>query len=264
VPAAPKVPTATATLKAPVTTAASAPPARMDRDFILQHQIVERYIGGRLPLKGAQDFEHYCRAHPKLLDEIALSERINAALRLLDASGRPSPWEERAPRWWAKLPVLLGISGLCFLLALSNLWSVNKASGLQGKVASLQQQLAAQPLDPAQSTHVIIIAPDRTAPSRRSLATIGGAAAEFADLHIDMSWSHYAAFNVTIDRVDQGRVAVLHNLQRDSNGSLHLLLNSSALGPGDYQLGIEGLTWRGEAVAQAWVTITIVHPGASS
>ena len=61
----------------------------MDRDFIARNQIVERYIGGRLPLKGAQDFERFCREHPELLDEIALTERISAALGLLDAVG----WE---------------------------------------------------------------------------------------------------------------------------------------------------------------------------
>jgi hypothetical protein len=44
-------------------------------------------------------------------------------------------------------------------------------------------------------------------------------------------------------------------MQRDSNGNLHLELNSTALGPGAYQLAIEGLTWRGETVPQAWATI---------
>ena len=57
-----------------------------------------------------------------------------------------------------------------------------------------------------------------------------------ADLKFDLSWSQINAFQVTVDRIDQGRVGVLHNLQRDSNGNLHLELNSSALGPGDYQL----------------------------
>ena len=80
----------------------------MDREFITSHQIVERYIGGRLPLKGAQDFERFCREHPQLLDEIALTDRINAALRLLEAGGRAAPWEQRAKRWWEQLPVLIG------------------------------------------------------------------------------------------------------------------------------------------------------------
>jgi hypothetical protein len=253
------------TLRAPSNAAAadSSAPARMDRDFILQHQIVERYLAGRLPVKGAQDFEHYCRGHPQLLDEIALGERINAALRLLEAGGRPSPWEQRPPRWWEQLPVLLGLCGLCALLTVSTLWSTNRVSSQQRKVAALQQQLTAQALDPAQTTRVIHIVPSRTAPSRSSLAVIGASGTELADLYIDMSWSHYVAFTVTIDRIDQGRVAVLHNVQRDSNGALHLALNSSALGPGDYELSIDGLTWRGQPVAQAWATISIAHPVAS-
>ena len=35
--------------------------------------------------------------------------------------------------------------------------------------------------------------------------------------------------------------------------------SSSALGPGDYQFTIEGLTWRGEAVSQAWGTVTVAR-----
>jgi hypothetical protein len=59
--------------------------------------------------------------------------------------------------------------------------------------------------------------------------------------------------------VDQGRVGVLHDMQRDSSGNLQIELNSSALGPGDYQFTIEGLTWRGDPVPQAWANISFVH-----
>lgn len=234
-------------------------PGRMDRDFILQNQIVERYLGGRLPIKGAQDFEHFCKQHPELLDQIGLGERINAALRLLEAGGRSAPWEERAPPRWQQLPVLVALCILCAALMLATLWTTNKLSAQTRKSQSLQQQLTAQALDPALSTRRVAVIPSRTAPSTHSVAVIGGAAAEFGDLYIDMSWSRYASYNLTIDRIDQGRVAILHNLQRDSNGNLHLVLNSSALGPGDYQLTIEGLTWSGQPVPQAWATITIAH-----
>jgi len=64
---------------------------------------------------------------------------------------------------------------------------------------------------------------------------------------------------VTVDRLNQGRVAILHNVLRDSNGHLHLGLNSSALEPGDYQLTIEGMNWRGDTVAQAWTAITVTR-----
>jgi hypothetical protein len=237
----------------------SAPPGRMDRDFILQHQIVERYLVGRLPIKGAQDFEHFCKQHPELLDELGLGERVNSALRLLESGGRSAPWEQRAQRWWEQLPVLLALCVLCAALAVATLWTTNKLSALTRRSQSLEQQVTTQPLDPALSTRRINVNPSRTAPSTHPLAVIGGAAAELADLYIDMSWTRYVSFNVTVDRIDQGRVAILHNVAKDSNGNLHLALNSSALGPGDYELTIEGLTWSGQPVAQAWATITIAH-----
>ncbi len=229
----------------------------MDRDFILQHQIVERYLGGRLPVTGARDFEHFCKQHPQLLDEIGLGERINSALRLLESGGRSAPWEERPQRWWEQLQVLL-VPAAGAVLIVATLWTTNRLSAQARKSQSLEQQVAAQPLDPAQSTRRVTVTPSRTAPSAHSVAVIGGATAEFADLYIDMSWSRYPSFNPTRPH-RSGRVAILHNLQKDSNGNLHLLLNSSALGPGDYELTIEGLTWSGQPLAQAWATITIAH-----
>jgi len=231
----------------------------MDREFIAHNQIVERYLSGRLPLKGAQDFERYCREHPQLLDEIGFSERINVALRLLEAGGRAPPWEARAKPWWERLPVILGAAGLALSLSVLALVLFGKLAARDHSIAALQRQVALQALDPAKSTRTITLIPNRTAPSPRSLITIGGPQAEMADLKIDVSWSAFTAFRITVDRVNQGRVAVLHNVLRDSNGVLHLGLNSSALGPGTYQLSIDGLTWRGEPVPQAWANIAIAH-----
>ncbi|HEX4023762.1 MAG TPA: hypothetical protein VHX52_03525 [Steroidobacteraceae bacterium] len=242
--------------------AAPAASAHIDRNFIASHQIVERYLSGRLPLKGAQDFERFCREHPELLDEIGLSERLNAALRLLEAGARTPPWEERSKRWWEKLltlPVLAGSICLCVILAVTNLVSAGRLGAQERRADTLTQRLAAQPLEAAATTRSITLLPSRTAPTRQSLATIGGSEAEMADLKVDLSWAKFASYQVTIDRLDQGRVAVLRGLQRDSNGNLRIDLNSSALGPGSYQLSIDGLNWRGEPVAQAWATFTIIH-----
>jgi hypothetical protein len=86
---------------------------------------------------------------------------------------------------------------------------------------------------------------------------IGGGQAQLVDFKIDETRSAYKMFRITIDRIDQGRVAVLHNLVKDSNGHLRIALNSSALGPGNYQLTIEGLSWRGDPEPDSWVTIGI-------
>jgi hypothetical protein len=238
---------------------ATVAPAAMDREFIVRNQIIERYLGGKLPLKGAQDFERYCHEHPEMLDDIGLTERINAALRLLDAGGRATPWEERPRRVWEKLPAFLAVCALCLAAALSALVLLHKLGVRDTAISALKARLAATPLDPAQSTRAVTIVPSRTAPTRTSAVTVGGGEAQMADLRFDVSWSPFSAFRVTIDRVDQGRVAVLHNVLKDSLGSLHIAFNSSALGPGDYQFTLEGLNWRGEAVAQAWATIGVAH-----
>ena len=110
---------------------------------------------------------------------------------------------------------------------------------------------------PTTSTREIALEPNRTAPSRRPMATLAARSAELDELKLDLSWSRYTTFRVLIDRVDQGRFAVLSNLQRDSNGQLRVSFNSSALGPGDYQLTVEGLDWHGLAEPQGWATISV-------
>src|SRR5246127_5503099 len=93
-------------------------PMVMDREFIARNQVVERYLSGRLPLKGATDFERFCHEHPEMLDEIGLPERVNAGLRLLEAAGKPEPWQEAPRPVWQKPQVTLGLAGAPLLLAL--------------------------------------------------------------------------------------------------------------------------------------------------
>jgi hypothetical protein len=93
----------------------------------------------------------------------------------------------------------------------------------------------------------------------RPMLTIGGADTVMADMKFDVSWSKFPVFRVTIDRIDQGRVMTLANVARDSNGHLRLALNSSALGPGDYTVSMEGLDWRGTPHPQAWASFAVAR-----
>ena len=228
---------------------------RLEQD----HRGIKGQIRCMRGFKDDQAAERFCREHPELLDEIHLSDHINAALRLLDASGRASPWEPEPRKWWEQLWVLIAAAALALILAGTSLVLSGKLSGRDHSIAQLKQRVAQQPLEPATSTRTITLVPNRVAPSRRNMATIGGANVELADLKIDMSWTPLDQFRVTVDRIDQGRVAILHNLKRDSNGVLHLELNSSALGPGQYQLTIEGIDRWGNPIPQAWATISIAH-----
>ena len=231
----------------------------MDREFIERNQIVERYLAGRLPLKGAQDFEQFCRLNPDLLDGLGLSGRVHQGLRLLEAGGIALPWEPEPPAWWAKLPIFIGLAAAAVAFGILALVIDGHLTQRTHALAAMQQRVLDQPLEPATSTGQFPIVPSRTAPSRNPVVVIGGAQTQMAEFKIDMSWSKYTAYRVSIDRIDQGRVAVLHNQLRDSNGLVRLALNSSALGPGDYQITLEGLTMYGDIIPQAWTTIGIRH-----
>jgi hypothetical protein len=231
----------------------------MDREFILRNQLVERYIAGRLPLRGAQEFERYCGEHPELIDEFGLAERVHAGLRLLEAGGIAPPWEEKPQHWWQRPYALIAVAAAAVIACVVAAVMAGRLSNRDATIQQLQQRVAEQPVEPATSTRVIKVIPNRTAPSRLAAATLGGGPAQMADLKIDMSWSKFTAFRVTIDRQGQGRVAVLNYILRDSNGDLRLAFNDSALGPGTYQFAIEAMTLRGGALAQAWVTIGVTH-----
>jgi hypothetical protein len=238
--------------------AATAPPV-MDRDFIARNQIVERYLSGKLPIKGATEFERFCNAHPELLDDIGLPERVNAGLRLLEAGGKPEPWQQEPKRFWENPYLALGLGAAVLVLLVATVMLGRANSHKAQRITALDRQIAAQPLDPATTTRTIRLLPSRERASSTPAVIIGGPDAQLADLMIDMSHSPYKQFRVTIDRIDQGRVAIINDLAKDSNGHLRIALNTSALGPGNYQFTIEGLTWRGDPEPDSWVTIGVQH-----
>lgn len=229
----------------------------MDREFIERNQIVERYLAGRLPPRGALEFERFCAQHPDLLDSIGLPARVHAGLRLLEAGGKPEPWAEKKRPVWEKPPVLISFAAFAVVLLVTSAVLAMKIGGRDTRIAALEKRIAEQPLSPATSTRTIQLVPARGGPTKAPAVIVGGGPVQFADIKVDLSWSKFANFRITIDREDQGRALVLHNVGKDSNGHVRFAFNTSALGPGNYDLTFQGLTWRGEPVAQAWATIGI-------
>ncbi|HEY8510134.1 MAG TPA: hypothetical protein VIL32_17380 [Steroidobacteraceae bacterium] len=253
----PSTPARPAAPRAPAAAEPASVAPIMDRDFIVRNQIVERYLSGRLPIKGATEFERFCRENPEALDELGLPERVNAALRLLEAGGKPEPWQEKPKKFWETpyLPIGLGVAVLALAGAL--MYFVNTSSERASQIEILEKRVAEQPIEPATSTRSVRLLPSRSGASNSPAIIFGGGDTQLADLKLDVSKSPHRRFRITIDRIDQGRVAILHNLQKDSNGHLRLAFNTSALGPGNYQFTIEGITLRGENVPDSWVTIGV-------
>jgi hypothetical protein len=234
-------------------------PPVMDREFIARNRIVELYLSGGLPVRGATIFERFCRENPQILDEIGLPERVHAGLRLLEASGKPEPWQEKPTKFWERPYVPVALSALVVLLGIIILVLNGQLSDQTRKVGALQKLVVEQPLDAAATSSTLNLLPTHAGPNAAIAAVIGGASAQLVNIKIDMTHSDFRAFRITIDRVDQGRVAVLNNLIKDSNAALGFSLNTSALGAGNYQLTIEGLDWRGDPQPDSWAAITIRH-----
>ncbi|MEJ0005907.1 MAG: hypothetical protein WDM77_05835 [Steroidobacteraceae bacterium] len=234
-------------------------PPVMDREFIARNRIVELYLSGGLPVRGATVFERFCRENPQILDEIGLPERVHTALRLLDASGKPEPWQEKPKRFWERPYLPAALAGLVVILGIAALVLNSRVTEQTHKVTALRQLVATQPIDAATGSSNVYLNPTHAGPTSAASATIGGTAAQLVNIKIDLNHSDYRAFRITIDRLNQGRVAVLNNLIKDSNGALGFALNTSALGPDIYQLSIEGLDWRGDPQPDSWAAITIRH-----
>jgi hypothetical protein len=234
-------------------------PPVMNRDYIVRNRIVELYLSGSLPIHGATQFERFCRENPQILDQIGLPERIHAGLQLLEAGGMPEPWREKPKKFWEQPHALAALAGLVLVFGSGMLLLNSRLSAQTRKAAALQQLVTDQPLDAAAASSTVDIEPSRSGPNSIAVTIIGGSVAQLVNIKLNVTRSDFRAFRVTIDRVNQGRAAVLNNLIKDSNGELGFSLNSSALGAGSYLLTIEGLDWRGDPQPDSWAGITIKH-----
>jgi hypothetical protein len=242
--------------QAPGSAAPAAMPA-MDREFIIKNQIVERYLAGRLPPKGVTDFERLIRSRPELIEELGLADRVNAGLRLLDAAGIAEPWAEKPRKFWEKQSftiaavavALLGLIG-CGVLAM-------QVSSRENAIAKLNKDNIERRIAPSTRKRTILVKVARNGPPAQASLTISSG--DLAELKADVARLSYGTYKVSIDRVDQGRVAVLDGMARDSNGHVRIALNAGAFGPGDYTVELAGLNMRRESIPVAWFRFTVAH-----
>src|SRR4051812_33323717 len=196
--------------------AAPAPAPAMDREFIIKNQIVERYLAGRLPPKGVTDFERLIRARPELIEELGLADKVNAGLRLLDAAGVAEPWAEKPKKVWENPAFTFAAAGLAIVALIGCAVLAMQVSSRDAKISNLTKDVQERPIAPSTQKRTILVGVSRNGPPASSTLTIG--TGEFAELKADLSWTRYGIFRVSIDRVDQGRVAELDGVSKDSNG----------------------------------------------
>ena len=237
---------------------AVAAPPRFDAKFIEEHKLIERYLENKLPRKGALDLENWCRTHPEYLDNLKLSERAQASLKLLEASGHPVDLREPEQPWWRSPYLLIGLSVATFL-SLAATWL------LVGKIALLRSELEDAKLRAKQGTlvqpavHTVQrISPDHAPGVDAARIVVSTSAPQLIDLYLDMTYTQKLnLFRITVDKREQGRALVLNNVLKDSNNDLRMTFNTTGLSAGIYTVRIEALPPRGDPIPDGWLLLEV-------
>jgi len=132
--------------------------------------------------------------------------------------------------------------------------------GLQARALAEQLQGAAKELtstqmQPPGSVQRYKLKMVKAEPDRPTFALGWITPAQLLDISIDASEGKIQQFQITIDKTDGVRVMQIKRIMRDSNKEVRFSLNSSAFGPGDYLVKVEGYNWRGQTDVVGWLML---------
>lgn len=258
----------------------------MDHRHVESEHVIERYLAGELTMREARAFEKYCLEHPEVLKSMPIPVRLkarlsrqplahsetgmfpaipssatHAALAAGEEGFDPEEQREEQRRSFgaAGLNRLIA-GGLAFGLIVAIGAAViygMRASATAQQMKDLQREQRTTQLQAPSGVQSYRVQPVRSPPDRATLSVGWLVPAQLLELHIDVSQGKYTSFQVTIDKVDVARVLQLRRIARDSNGELRLALNSSAFGPGEYLVKIDGYTWRGQTQDVGWLRLDL-------
>lgn len=236
----------------------SAPVRRFDAKFIEEHQLIERYLEGKLPAKGARELENWCRAHPDYLGGLKLSERTQASLKLLEASGSSVDLAEPAAPWWKSPYLLIGLAAASGASLLAVLGLVAKLGLLRSELDDTRLRMHRGSLVPPAVSRSEQIVPDRAPDIGRARIAVSSSAPQLIDLHVDMGYTKkQMQFRIIVDKQDQGRVLIVNDVLKDSNGELRFTFNTTGVSAGRYAVRIEALPMSGPPVPTGWLILDV-------
>jgi hypothetical protein len=255
----------------------------MDRKYIEAEHIVDRYLSGDLTVREAREFEQYCLDHPDALKAMPIPVRLKARLakrpaqdsetgvfKAIPSSATHAAIEasdegfdvEEEERQQSRLPAVGGnrtvLIGLVFALIAAVAGVVAyavQANSLSKQVRTMEREAKALQMQAAGSTRVYRVQPVRGKPAGPTLNVGWLNPPQWMDIYVDVSEGKYNQFIITIEKVDGGLVMQLRRIARDSNRELRFNLNSSAFGPGNYLVRIDGYNWRGQTENVGWLMI---------
>jgi hypothetical protein len=163
--------------------------------------------------------------------------------------------------WWQQRRVVVALGLACILLLVLSAIAFLQASRDRQAAATATEREKVLTLRAINSVRAVRIAPNPRSWSATPDFTLDWPEPpQLLELHLPVGYTAHVNFAVIIDKVDHGRVLVVERLAPDSNKELLLSINSSAFGPGEYRLRLQGYTWRGERVDVGWVRLLVSDP----
>jgi hypothetical protein len=130
-----------------------------------------------------------------------------------------------------------------------------QASSLTEQLQMAKKELTTAQMQAPGSVQQYKVQLVKAKPAQPTLAVGWITPAQLLDITIPVATGKMTQFQITIDKTDGVRVMQIRRVTRDSNKELRLGLNSSAFGPGDYLVKVEGYNWRGQLVEVGWMML---------
>jgi hypothetical protein len=191
------------------------------------------------------------------LNNLKLSERAQASLKLLEASGQVQDLGEPPPPWWKTTYAMIGLAVVALLSLVAFWFLMGKYVLLRSELQDTRERKDQGSLVQPATERDQYVSPDRAPGLNRARIAVSRSAPQLIDVHIDMSYSKVMQFRMFVDKQDQGRALVLNNLLKDSNNELRLTINTTGLAAGIYTVRIEALPPRGIPIPEGWLILQV-------
>jgi hypothetical protein len=206
----------------------------MDRRYIQDHQVVERYLDGRLTPSEQEAFEEFYLAHPDVLEELELTERLRQGIKDLGEAGELERSLERPRSWkWAlSTPQYAAAASLLFAASLI-------VSGtLYRDNAGLRQEL-----ELVAGSAVTRLVPIISVRGNDVNQVAEPVEREWTVLLVEPGPADYDSFRATVlrqDRAGAEPIWELGGLVPGYDGLLPVGVPGGLLEPGDYEVRVAG------------------------
>ncbi|HEY0942401.1 MAG TPA: hypothetical protein VGE08_20075 [Steroidobacter sp.] len=257
----------------------------MDRKYIENEHVVDRYLSGDLTVREARDFEKFCLDNPVFLQGLPIPVRLKTRLSRRPVDGSETGMFEAIPSSATRAALeavedddfdpeeareemrrsnfgagLNRVVALSLLVALVIATAAAVIFGLQvgsltEQLQGTKQELTATQMQAPGSVQRYKLQMVKARPEQPTFALGWLTPPQLLEISIDASEGKITQYQITIDKSDGVRVMQIKRIMRDSNKEVRFSLNSSAFGPGDYLVKVEGYNWRGQTQEVGWMML---------